>query len=188
MICVIDNYDSFVYNIVQYFGRLEADVKVFRNDKITVAAIEVLKPEAVIISPGPGIPEAAGICINLCKKLYSKIPLLGICLGHQSIAAALGGKVVPAQKVKHGKVSFIHHDGKTIFKKINQPFQATRYHSLIVDKHNFPDCFEISAWTSDGIIMGIRHKEYPVEGIQFHPESILTSEGLKIFKNFLSML
>ena len=188
MLCVIDNYDSFVYNIVQYLGRLQAEVKVFRNDKISVDEVEALHPQAVIISPGPGTPQQAGICIELCEKLGGKIPLFGICLGHQSIATAYGAMVIPAETIRHGKVSFIHHDGKTIFKNINQPFQATRYHSLMVQQNNIPDCLSVTAWTDDGIIMGIRHKEYIIEGIQFHPESILTYEGLKILKNFLSLL
>lgn len=188
MICVIDNYDSFVYNIVQYLGRLNAEVEVFRNDKITVSQVEALQPQAVIISPGPGTPQQAGICIDLCKTLGGRVPILGICLGHQSIATVLGAEVVPAETIRHGKVSFIHHDGKTIFNNIKMPFQATRYHSLMVQQNDIPECCQVSAWTDDGIIMGIRHKEYVMEGIQFHPESILTYEGVKILENFLRML
>ncbi len=188
MICVIDNYDSFVYNIVQYLEKLKAEVKVFRNDTISVSQVEALKPEAIIISPGPGTPKEAGICIELCQRCYDTIPILGICLGHQSIAAALGGNIVSAETIRHGKVSLILHDAQTIFSNINLPFQATRYHSLMVQRQNLPTCLEVSAWTEDGIIMGIRHKEYPTEGIQFHPESILTYEGLKILENFLEMV
>lgn len=187
MIIVIDNYDSFVYNIVQYLGEWEKDVRVFRNDKITVEAIDGLKPSAVIVSPGPGTPKEAGISLDVFRKLAGKYPLLGVCLGHQSIGEAFGGKVIRAPNLMHGKTSKIHHDGKTIFEGLTNPFDATRYHSLIVEKKSLPDCLEISAWTDTGEIMGLRHKEYRIEGVQFHPESILTVEGKKLLHNFITL-
>jgi len=185
MICVIDNYDSFVYNIVQYIGELGKQVQVFRNDKISVRDLRILKPSAIILSPGPCTPKEAGICLELTVSLAGEVPILGVCLGHQSIAAAFGGKIVRARKVIHGKVSMIYHDGKTLFKDIENPFAATRYHSLIVERETLPDCFEISAWIEEGVIMGIRHKKFNVEGVQFHPESVLTKNGKKLLRNFL---
>ncbi len=187
MICVIDNYDSFVYNLVQYIGEMGEEVIVYRNDKISVDEIRDLSPSAIVLSPGPLTPKEAGISVELTKLLGKEIPILGVCLGHQSIAAAFGGKVIRADKVVHGKTSLIHHDGKTLFKGLENPFSATRYHSLVVERQSLPDCFEISAWTDDGIIMGLRHKEFRVEGVQFHPESILTKSGRKLLGNFLKV-
>jgi len=187
MILVIDNYDSFTYNLVQYLGELGADLKVFRNDKISISEIRDLKPEKILISPGPGYPKDAGISIPVIKEFAGKVPILGVCLGHQAIGEAFGGKIVQAKRLLHGKTSMIHHDGKTIFKGLPDPFEATRYHSLIIERSSLPECLEISAWTKEDEIMGIRHKEYKVEGIQFHPESILTTEGKKLLKNFLSL-
>ena len=187
MILVIDNYDSFTYNLVQYLGELGADLKVFRNDKISISEIRDLKPEKILISPGPGYPKDAGISIPVVKEFAGKVPILGVCLGHQAVGEAFGGKIVQAKRLLHGKTSMIHHDGKTIYKGIPNPFTATRYHSLIIERASLPECMEISAWTKEDEIMGIRHKEYKVEGIQFHPESILTTEGKKLLKNFLSL-
>jgi len=187
MICVIDNYDSFVYNLVQYIGKMGEDVVVYRNNKISIDKIRDISPSAIILSPGPLTPEKAGVSIDLIKSLGGEIPILGVCLGHQSIATAFGGKVIKANKVVHGKISLIYHDGKTLFKDLENPFSATRYHSLIVEKESLPDCFEISAWTGDGIIMGLRHKEFRIEGVQFHPESILTKSGRKLLGNFLKL-
>jgi anthranilate synthase/aminodeoxychorismate synthase-like glutamine amidotransferase len=187
MIIVIDNYDSFTYNLVQYLGELGAELQTYRNDKITIDEIKKLNPEKILISPGPGYPKDAGISIQLIKELAGKIPILGVCLGHQAIGEAFGGKIVKAKRFMHGKTSQIHHDGKTIFKGLPDPFPATRYHSLLVEKASLPDCLEISAWTDEDEIMGLRHKEYKIEGIQFHPESILTSEGKHLLKNFLSL-
>lgn len=187
MILVIDNYDSFTYNLVQYLGELGADLNVYRNDKITIKEIEDLKPEKILISPGPGYPKDAGISVQVIKEFGGKIPILGVCLGHQSIGEAFGGKIVQAKRLLHGKTSMINHDGKTIFKGLPNPFEATRYHSLIIERSSLPDCLEISAWTKEDEIMGVRHKEFKVEGIQFHPESILTTEGKKLLKNFLNI-
>lgn len=187
MILMIDNYDSFTYNLVQYLGELGKELKVARNDKITIAEIEKMNPEKIVISPGPGSPKDAGISIELIKHFAGKIPILGVCLGEQSIAEAFGGKVIRADNIMHGKTSEIHHDGKGVFNDLPNPFTATRYHSLIVDKATLPDCFVISAWTSDHEIMGIRHKEYKLEGVQFHPESILTDVGKKLLQNFLAL-
>ena len=187
MILVIDNYDSFVYNLVQYLGELGANLKVFRNDGITLEEIEKLKPEKIVISPGPGTPKEAGISIKLVKHFAPKIPILGVCLGHQVIGEAFGGEVVRASKLMHGKTSEIYHDGKTVFKNIPSPFIATRYNSLIVKRENLPDSLEVSAWTKEEEIMGLRHKEYKVEGVQFHPESILTGVGKKLLANFLAL-
>jgi len=187
MILVLDNYDSFVYNIVQYLGELGAELKVIRNDALTVEDIAALKPQAILISPGPCTPKEAGISIELLQKMAGKIPMMGVCLGHQAMADAFGGKVIRAPQVIHGKTSEIHHDGKGLFAELRQPFTATRYHSLIVEKESLPDCLEVSAWTEDGLIMGLRHRDYPIEGVQFHPESILTKEGMKLLGNFMDM-
>lgn len=185
MILVIDNYDSFTYNLVQYLGELGARMEVFRNDKIELDRIDATQPEKVVISPGPCTPNEAGISVDLVRRFTGRIPMLGVCLGHQCIGQAFGGKVVRAPAILHGKVSEIHHDGRTIFSEMTQPFIATRYHSLIVERESLPDCLEVSAQTHDGIIMGLRHRKYPVEGVQFHPESILTAEGKVLLRNFL---
>ena len=188
MLLVIDNYDSFTYNLVQYLGELGATVEVRRNNQVTVDEIEQsLRPERIVISPGPGTPDDAGVTLNVIKRLSGKIPLLGVCLGHQAIGQAFGGKVIRAPQLMHGKVSEVHHDGKTIFAGVNDQFQAGRYHSLIVEKKSLPDCLEISAHTADDIIMGLRHRELKVEGVQFHPESILTPEGKQLLANFLKL-
>jgi anthranilate synthase/aminodeoxychorismate synthase-like glutamine amidotransferase len=184
---MIDNYDSFTYNLVQYLGELGEDIKVFRNDKITIQEIEALKPDRIVISPGPCTPKEAGISVDLIKYFAGKIPILGVCLGHQSIGAAFGGDIINAPCLMHGKTSMIHHDGKTIFKGLPNPFEATRYHSLIIKKETMPDCLEISAWTDTGEIMGVRHKEFILEGVQFHPESILTRVGKDLLRNFLRL-
>ncbi len=184
---MIDNYDSFTYNLVQYLGMLGAEVEVLRNDKITLDAIEAMKPERLVISPGPGTPQSAGITIPMIQRFYRQLPTLGVCLGHQAIGAAFGGRVVHAAQLMHGKTSEIRHDGKSIFAGVPDPFTATRYHSLAVDRQSLPPCLEVSAESEDGEIMGLRHREYPVEGIQFHPESILTHEGMRILKNFLQL-
>ena len=186
MILMIDNYDSFTYNLVQYMGELGADLTVFRNDRITIKEIEVMGPEKIVISPGPCTPNEAGISLDVIRTFSGSVPILGVCLGHQSVGQAFEGKVIRAPKVWHGKISDIIHDGCTIFSSLPNPFIATRYHSLIVERETLPKCFEVSAWTEDGIIMGLRHKNHPTEGIQFHPESILTIEGKKLLKNFLS--
>jgi para-aminobenzoate synthetase component 2 len=187
VILMIDNYDSFTYNLVQYLGVLGSEVVVRRNDKITLDEIEKLRPERIVISPGPGTPQSAGITIPIIERFHRKMPILGVCLGHQAIGAAFGGQVVHAGQLMHGKTSEISHDGKTIFHDLLNPFTATRYHSLAVARKSLPDCLEISAEAEDGEIMGLRHREYPVEGIQFHPESILTHEGMRILANFLSL-
>lgn len=186
MILVIDNYDSFTYNLVQYLGELGETVEVRRNDEIDLAGIEALKPDHILISPGPCSPNEAGISLALIDHFKGKIPIFGVCLGHQSIGQAFGGDVVRAERLMHGKTSPIHHDGKTIFRDLPSPFTATRYHSLIVKRETLPDCLEISAYTEEGEIMGLRHKEYAVEGVQFHPESIITDHGLRILRNFLT--
>jgi para-aminobenzoate synthetase component II len=185
-ILMIDNYDSFTYNLVQYLGILGENIKVRRNDRITLNEIEEMSPQKIVISPGPGRPENAGISRDLIKHFYKKIPILGVCLGHQCIGEVFGGQIINSGIVLHGKTSQVFHDGKGIFKGIKIPFTAARYHSLIISKDMIPVGFEISAWTEDGIIMGIRHKKYRLEGIQFHPESFLTPSGLKILKNFIS--
>lgn len=184
MIVLIDNYDSFTYNLVQLLEQLDHEVKVFRNDHIDTRGIEELHPSAVVVSPGPGTPECSGVSIEAIARLGPTIPILGVCLGHQAIAASYGAKVVRADRIMHGKTSMIFHDGRSIFKDLANPFQAVRYHSLIVHKDTVPDCLEISAWTANGEIMGLRHRHYPVEGVQFHPESILTDVGTKILRNF----
>jgi anthranilate synthase component II len=187
MIAVIDNYDSFTYNLVQYLGELGADLRVFRNDRITVDELITLKPEKLVISPGPCTPSEAGISVEAVQRLSGTLPILGVCLGCQSIGQAFGGKVIRAPRLFHGKVSDIHHDGRGVFRDILSPFTATRYHSLIVERETLPECLEITAWTEDGddIVMGIRHREHPTEGVQFHPESILTEGGNKLIGNFL---
>jgi anthranilate synthase/aminodeoxychorismate synthase-like glutamine amidotransferase len=187
MILMIDNYDSFTYNLVQYLGELGADIQVYRNDKIELEEIVQLKPEKIVISPGPCTPEKAGISMALVKKFAGKIPLLGVCLGHQSVGAAFGGEVIKAGRIMHGKTSMISHDGKNLFAGLPNPFEATRYHSLVLKRETLPDCFEVTATSEDGEIMGIRHKELFIEGVQFHPESILTVKGKDLLKNFLEM-
>lgn len=187
MILMIDNYDSFVYNLVQYLGEMEEDIRVFRNDKITIPQIEDMRPDHIIISPGPCTPNEAGISLELIQHFKGKIPMLGVCLGEQSIGQAFGGDVVRAPRLMHGKTSVVYHDGKGIFAGIKNPLMATRYHSLIVKKETLPDCLEISAWTDADEIMGVRHKEYAIEGLQFHPESILTEEGHAMLQNFLAL-
>jgi anthranilate synthase/aminodeoxychorismate synthase-like glutamine amidotransferase len=184
---MIDNYDSFTYNLVQYFGELGQDLKVYRNNKITIAEIEAMKPERIVISPGPCTPKEAGISIDVIKHFAGKLPLLGVCLGHQAMGEAFGGDVIRAPYLMHGKTSIIHHDGKTIFAGLPNPFEATRYHSLIIKRETLPPVLEISAWTEDGIIMGVRHKQFKVEGVQFHPESILTGAGKDLLRNFLRL-
>jgi anthranilate synthase/aminodeoxychorismate synthase-like glutamine amidotransferase len=186
MLLMIDNYDSFTYNLVQFIGEFYGDIKVFRNDAITVEGIASLKPAAIVVSPGPCTPKEAGVSVETIKQLGPAIPILGVCLGHQSIGYAFGGNVVRAPYLMHGKVSPIEHDGKTIFTNQKNPFTATRYHSLIIDRESCPACLTVTAWTSDNIIMGVRHKQYPIEGVQFHPESILTEGGKNILKNFIT--
>jgi anthranilate synthase/aminodeoxychorismate synthase-like glutamine amidotransferase len=185
MILVIDNYDSFTYNLVQYLGQLGEKTVTYRNDQISLEQLESLAPQAILISPGPKTPSEAGICVEVITHFHEKIPLLGVCLGHQSIGFAFGGKIVKAKSIMHGKTSTIYHDQKTIFQGIASPFTAIRYHSLVIERESLPDCLEITAHTDDEEIMGVRHKKYPVEGIQFHPESILTPNGKRILKNFL---
>ncbi len=187
MILVIDNYDSFTYNLVQYLGEEGEELLVYRNDKIGLEEIERLAPDKIIISPGPGVPREAGITLELIRAFHSRVPVLGVCLGHQAIGEAFGGHVVRAGKLMHGKTSDVYHDGRTIYNEVANPFRATRYHSLIVERDSLPECLEVSASTGDGTIMGLRHREWPVEGVQFHPESILTSEGKKILRNFLNL-
>lgn len=190
MVFVLDNYDSFTYNLVQYIGELGAEVEVRRNDQVSVDEIEALRPERIVISPGPCTPQEAGISIDLIRHFAGKIPLLGVCLGHQAIGAAFGGRVVRAKNLMHGKTSPVEHDGKTIFSGLNSPMTATRYHSLIVAEEDLPEELEVTAWTSekDGtrVIMALRHKRFPVEGVQFHPESVLTEDGKKLVGNFLN--
>jgi len=187
MMLMIDNYDSFTYNLVQYLGELGADLRVFRNDKITLDRIEDMKPDRIVVSPGPCTPDEAGISVDVIRSWSGRVPILGVCLGHQSIGRAFGGNVIRAPKVWHGKTSDIHHDNRTVFGGLDDPFAATRYHSLIVERESLPDCLEISAWTDDDLIMGFRHREHPTEGVQFHPESILTGEGKKLLSNFLAL-
>ena len=185
MILMIDNYDSFTYNIVQYMGELGADMLVERNDQISIEEIEALNPKKIVISPGPCTPDKAGVSVAVIKHFAGKVPLLGVCLGHQSVGAAFGGEIIKAGKLMHGKTSEVRHDGKTLFKNLPNPFTATRYHSLVLNRKTLPDCFEISAESDDNEIMGIRHKELLVEGVQFHPESILTINGKDLLKNFI---
>lgn len=185
MILMIDNYDSFTFNIVQYLEQMGEDVVVFRNDKVTVDRIDKLKPQVIFLSPGPGTPRDAGVTVDVVREFHKTIPIMGICLGHQSIGYAFGGEIVRAGRIMHGKVSPVHHDGKTIFTGLPDPFTAGRYHSLVVRPETLPSCLEVSARTAEGEIMGLRHKEFPVEGIQFHPESVLTPQGKRILRNFL---
>jgi anthranilate synthase/aminodeoxychorismate synthase-like glutamine amidotransferase len=187
-VLLIDNYDSFTYNLYQYLGELDAEVRVVRNDVLTVDQALALDPRAVVISPGPGTPDQAGISLELIRRAAGRVPLLGVCLGHQALGQAFGGRVVRAPKLMHGKTSEIHHDGRTVFAGVPQAFTATRYHSLVVARETVPDCLEISAWTTDGIVMGLRHREHRLEGVQFHPESILTGAGKDLLRNFLGMV
>lgn len=191
MLLMIDNYDSFTYNLVQYFGELGADMRVYRNDELTLADIEKLAPSHIVVSPGPCTPKEAGISVPTIKHFAGKIPILGVCLGHQSIGEAFGGDVIRAKRVMHGKISAIHHTSSGVFSGLNNPFNATRYHSLVISQKTLPDCLEVTAWTQnpDGSmeeIMGVRHKTLPIEGVQFHPESILTEHGHQLLRNFLS--
>lgn len=195
MIIVIDNYDSFTYNLVQYLGELAAefsvanDIKVFRNDKISIDEIRALKPEAVVISPGPGRPEDAGISLELIEQLGQELPILGVCLGHQSIGQVFGGKIIPAPELMHGKTSQVSHTGVGVFRGLENPLIATRYHSLVIERETCPDVLEITAWVEDNTIMGVRHRNYPhIQGVQFHPESVLTSSGKQLLRNFLEQL
>jgi anthranilate synthase/aminodeoxychorismate synthase-like glutamine amidotransferase len=187
MILVIDNYDSFTYNLVQYLGELGAEMRVFRNDEISVAEAVALNPEKVLVSPGPCTPKEAGVSCDMIREFGPRLPLFGVCLGHQSIGDVYGGKVVRADRLMHGKTSPMLHDGKSVFKGMLSPFDATRYHSLIVERESLPDCLEITAWTAEGEIMGLKHKQHPVHGVQFHPESILTVDGKKLLQNFLDL-
>jgi len=187
MILLLDNYDSFTYNLAQYLGQMGQKLEVRRNDQITLDEIEELSPERIVISPGPCTPTEAGISVPLVERFAGKIPILGVCLGHQAIGAAFGGRVIRAPKIMHGKTSEIHHDGKTVFRGLPQDFQATRYHSLIVERKSLPRALEISAETADGTIMGLRHRKLRVEGVQFHPESVLTGSGFRLLENFLTL-
>jgi anthranilate synthase/aminodeoxychorismate synthase-like glutamine amidotransferase len=188
MLLMIDNYDSFTYNLVQYLGELGADVRVYRNDAITIDEIVARQPQEIVISPGPCTPAEAGVSVELIRRLTGVIPILGVCLGHQCIGAAFGGNIVRAQRLMHGKTSPMHHDGRTIFRGLSNPFDATRYHSLLIERATLPACLEVSAWTAEGEIMGVRHREHLLEGIQFHPESILTLEGKSLLRNFLELV
>jgi len=187
MILVIDNYDSFTYNLVQYLGELGAEMRVFRNDEISVPEAVALQPEKVLISPGPCTPKEAGVSCDMIREFGSRVPVFGVCLGHQSLAEVYGGKVVRAERLMHGKTSPIFHEGQSVFKGLPSPFDATRYHSLIVERETLPDVLEITAWTQEGEIMGLRHRELPVHGVQFHPESILTKAGMQLLQNFLDL-
>jgi para-aminobenzoate synthetase component 2 len=187
MILMIDNYDSFTYNLVQYLGELGADIRVARNDQITIAEIERLSPEKIVISPGPCTPREAGVSCDVIRHFAGRVPLLGVCLGHQCIGEVFGGEIVRAPALFHGKTSLIYHDGRSIFRGLPRPFEATRYHSLVIRRETLPDCLELSAETDDGVIMGVRHRQLAIEGVQFHPESILTHEGKKLLANYLSL-
>ena len=187
MLLMIDNYDSFTYNLVQYLGELGEDIRVFRNNKITIQEIEKLNPDRIVISPGPCTPNEAGISVQTIRHFSGRLPILGVCLGHQAIGAAFGGDIIRAPRLMHGKTSLIHHDGKTVFEGLPNPFEATRYHSLLIKKETLPDCLQITAWTDSDEIMGVRHKELVVEGVQFHPESILTKVGKDLLRNFLKL-
>jgi len=184
---MIDNYDSFTYNLVQYFGELGADIEVYRNDALSIAQIKRMRPSKIVISPGPGRPENAGISVDIIRKFAGDIPILGVCLGHQCLGYAYGGHIVRAKKLMHGKTSMIKHNRMEIFHGVENPFEATRYHSLLLEKKSIPKCLEITAWTTDGEIMGIRHSQLPLWGVQFHPESILTKAGKKILNNYLKV-
>ena len=185
MLLMIDNYDSFTYNLVQYFGELEQEVTVYRNDEITLAQVAALNPQHIVISPGPCTPNEAGISVPLIREFAGKLPILGVCLGHQAIGQAFGGKVVHAKQVMHGKTSAVRHNSGSVFRDLPNPLQATRYHSLVIERVSLPDCLEVTAWTDDGEIMGVRHRELAVEGVQFHPEAILTESGHALLANFL---
>ncbi len=185
MLLMIDNYDSFTYNLVQYLGELGEDVRVYRNDQITVEEIAQLQPGHIVISPGPCTPNEAGVSVDTVKRFGGKIPLLGVCLGHQGIGQAYGGRIVHAKRIMHGKTSMIYHTGEGVFAGLPCPFEATRYHSLVIERESLPACLELTAWTDDGEIMGVRHKDFAVEGVQFHPESILTQHGHELLANFL---
>lgn len=187
MILVIDNYDSFTYNLVQYLGELGEEVKVARNDEIDIPGIGALAPDHILISPGPCTPNEAGISLEIIEHFKGVIPIFGVCLGHQAIGQAFGGRVVRAERLMHGKTSPIHHQGLSVFEGLPAPFTATRYHSLIVERESLPDCLEVTAWTEEGEIMGLRHKDYPIEGVQFHPESIMTDHGHQMLRNFLQL-
>jgi anthranilate synthase component 2 len=184
-VLLVDNYDSFTYNLYQYLGELGAEVRVLRNDELSAEAALALSPERIVISPGPGTPDQAGITLDLIRRAAGRIPVLGVCLGHQALGQAFGGEVRRAPKLMHGKTSQIHHDGRSVFAGLPDPFTATRYHSLVVERGSVPESLEISAWTDDGIVMGLRHREFPLEGVQFHPESILTTVGKDLLRNFL---
>ncbi len=190
MLLMIDNYDSFTYNLVQYFGELGADVRVYRNDEISVEQVVELAPERIVVSPGPCTPNEAGISVPLIRELAARVPILGVCLGHQSIGQAFGGRIVKAREVMHGKTSPVYHAGRGVFSGLDNPFQATRYHSLVIEASSLPDCLEVTAWTQTTAgerdeIMGVRHREYPIQGVQFHPESILTRHGHDLLRNFI---
>ena len=187
MILMIDNYDSFTYNLVQYLGEMGGEMQIYRNDRISVEEIERLKPDRIVISPGPCTPKEAGISVDVVRRFAGKAPILGVCLGHQSVGYAFGGKIVRADRLMHGKTSMVQHDGKGVFRGLPNPFEATRYHSLVIERSSLPSCLEITAETDMGEIMGVRHKEFPVEGVQFHPESILTQNGKDLLRNFLNM-
>jgi anthranilate synthase/aminodeoxychorismate synthase-like glutamine amidotransferase len=185
VILLVDNYDSFTYNLYQYLGELGADTRVIRNDELSAEEALALRPERVVISPGPGTPDQSGITLEVIRQAAGRLPLLGVCLGHQALGQAFGGRVVRAPKLMHGKTSEVRHDGRTVFAGLPDPFTATRYHSLVVAPDTVPECLEVSAWTEDGVVMGLRHREYPMEGVQFHPESILTTAGKDLLRNFL---
>jgi anthranilate synthase/aminodeoxychorismate synthase-like glutamine amidotransferase len=185
MLLMIDNYDSFTYNLVQYLGEMGQELKVFRNDRITIEEIESLRPDKIVISPGPCTPKEAGISVDVIRHFAGKIPILGVCLGHQSIGYAFGGEIVRAERLMHGKTSMVYHDGKGVFTGLPNPFEATRYHSLVIRRETMPDCLIVTAETEEKEIMGVRHKELPIEGVQFHPESILTSHGKELLANFV---
>ena len=187
MILMLDNYDSFTYNLVQYLGELGEDVLVYRNDALSIDAIKKLNPEKIVISPGPGRPENAGVSCDLIRQFSGKIPILGVCLGHQAIGYCFGGKIIQAKNPMHGKTSMIYHNGKGVFARLPNPFEATRYHSLLVEKKSLPEELEVTAWTREDEIMGLRHKKYPLWGVQFHPESILTKHGMGLLKNFVNL-